>query len=97
VTDAKLVWLPGAQSHGINHTVDGTFKLGCELPDHPALPKLAAWLAEHGAEALADLIDAGVFCLDDCRAVILDDAGAQFKRIAAGRALLTALGQGGGE
>jgi len=29
----------------------------CVIPDHPALPKVAAWLAEHGADELRKLVE----------------------------------------
>lgn len=64
------------------------------LPDHPLLPAVARWLDELGGaadEVLLDLIDAGVFCLDEGGAIEFDDPRRKRRAIQAGRALLAGL------
>ena len=61
------------------------------LIDHPALPAVAAWLDEHDALTLADLMACAVWVLED-GGIKYDDPADQAQMIAAGKALVAALG-----
>lgn len=81
------VWIP------VTINEDGEVqpnRFGERIPDSPALPMIARWLAEHG-DTFSDLVEAGVFCLDIGGEIIYNDRAYQMRVIVAGRKLLSAL------
>jgi hypothetical protein len=77
------------ERHGIGIPING-IDHDATVPDHPALPAVARWLAEH-PDALGALMAAAVFCLDGGGEIVYDDPAYQRGLVDAARSLLAAL------